>query len=179
MQRPSPLVVPFCSEPESEVQSQTTDTVIHPNTDTVCGNRNYQPHSPASTVDSRRSSTYSDSSTLIDVPLRFNSLKDLYDNQTQTQPKPKGSKFKLRWPKYRPSFTSALKTAITIGEATNLPYLKGVAGIILVIYNAVQVSFNSQSASAPLPSSLLLIYNAYVLDRLPSPTKSPAWICST
>jgi hypothetical protein len=101
-------------------------------------------------VYSRRSSTCSDSSTLVDVPLHFKDLKDLYNaHGNQTQPKPGQSKLKRRWYKYRPSFTSALKTAITIGEASNLPYLKGVAGIILVIYNAVQVSFNFHSASAP------------------------------
>lgn len=36
--------------------------------------------------------------------------------------------------------TAILQTSITIGEATNLPYLKGIAGIIRVISDAVQVS---------------------------------------
>lgn len=37
------------------------------------------------------------------------------------------------------TITSILQTAVTLGEATNLPYLKGFAGIILLISNSVQV----------------------------------------
>lgn len=35
--------------------------------------------------------------------------------------------------------TTILQTSLTIGEATNIPYLKGLAGIVLVIWKSVQV----------------------------------------
>ena len=38
------------------------------------------------------------------------------------------------------SIRTLLEASIVIGEASNLPYLKGLAGIILLVSNSVQVS---------------------------------------
>jgi hypothetical protein len=45
--------------------------------------------------------------------------------------------------KIKLSASSILLTSITIGEATDIPYLKGLAGLVLVIYNAVEVRVQS------------------------------------
>ncbi|KAJ7232678.1 hypothetical protein C8J57DRAFT_1383386 [Mycena rebaudengoi] len=61
---------------------------------------------------------------------------------------PRETVHRSEWSKFAssttPSISTILQTAIVVGEASNIPYLKGLAGIILLVSNSVQATEDNE-----------------------------------